>query len=435
MPEMMHWAFWALLVAAGIFLWWFVVHFLIPARELIAALHRITQGDFRPVILSGTSSFFRQAGCDLRLTAETLALQKTLLAEEEFSLSMILESMTEGVVITGSDLRIRVANKAAAAMFHLPNSLTGLLLQEVFVSHELHGLAQRAVQSGEMQRGELSLDVQGRRERCHLLVTAAALKATGRKDADGLLLVLHDISRLRELEAVRREFVANVSHEFRTPLSIINGYLETLEEGGMEKEMMSKAISVMRRHGERLNCLIEDLLTISRMEEKGVRLETMPTDIGQLLRGIVEHLEPEITRRGVAVEITMPKSLPLIQVDAYRMDQALSNLLVNALRHGSPSVDGAPSVLISVELGGSAISIGFRDNGPGIPLQDQEHLFERFYRVGGDRARQTGGSGLGLSIVKHVIQAHDGRVTLESKPGSGSLFTIHLPIKWLGSAV
>jgi two-component system phosphate regulon sensor histidine kinase PhoR len=233
-----------------------------------------------------------------------------------------------------------------------------------------------------------------------------------RVHADGVLLVLHDISRLRELESVRREFVANVSHEFRTPLSIINGYLETLEEGGVGKEMMSKSISVMRRHAERLNCLIEDLLTISRMEEKGVRLEMLPTDIVALLRGVVEQLESEI-----------------VEVDAYRMDQALSNLLVNALRHGSPTGGGAATVRISLEPKGSEISVGFRDNGPGIPLQDQEHLFERFYRVGGDRARQTGGSGLGLSIVKNVVQAHGGRVTLESNPGAGSLFTIFLPVK------
>ena len=197
----------------------------------------------------------------------------------------------------------------------------------------------------------------------------------------------------------------------------------------MGKEMMSKSISVMRRHAERLNCLIEDLLTISRMEEKGVRLEMLPTDIVALLRGVVEQLESEITERAVTVELEIPRALPLVEVDAYRMDQALSNLLVNALRHGSPTGGGAATVRISLEPKGSEISIGFRDNGPGIPLQDQEHLFERFYRVGGDRARQTGGSGLGLSIVKNVVQAHGGRVTLESNPGAGSLFTIFLPVK------
>ena len=418
-----------LLIAAGGFLWWFILRVLMPARELMATLRRITLGDFRPVILSGASPFFRQATVDLRVTAETLARQKKLLAEEEFSLSVILESMTEGVVITKSDLRIRIANKAATSMFNLPDSVTGLLLQEVFVSHELHGVALRAVETGEVQRGELSLAVSGRRERCHLVITAAALKAPGRKNADGVLLVLHDISRLRELESVRREFVANVSHEFRTPLSIINGYLETLEEGGVDKEMMRKSIAVMRRHGERLNCLIEDLLTISRMEEKGVRLETTPTDIGALLKGVVEQLEPESTERGVVVEVEVAGGLPLVEVDAYRMDQALSNLLVNALRHGLPTGGGDAMVHLCVEAKGSEISISFRDNGPGVPLQDQEHLFERFYRVGGDRARQTGGSGLGLSIVKNVVQAHGGRVTLESTPGSGSLFTIFLPVK------
>ena len=415
------------LIVAGAAFWLLVLKVLVPARELLSVLHRIAGSDFRPVMLAGIPLFFRRAADDLRLVAETLARQKALLAEEEFSLSIILESMTEGVVITGADLRIRLVNKAAVSLFNLRGPVTGLLLPEVFLSHELQDVARRAAETGTLQRGELTLGISGRSDRCHLVVTAAALKGPGEAIADGFLLVLHDVSRLRELESVRREFVANVSHEFRTPLSIINGYLETLEEGGVGKEMMRKSITVMRRHAERLNCLIEDLLTISRMEEKGLQLETRPAELGQLLREAVKQLEGETAARGVSVELEIARGLPFVNVDAYRIDQAFSNLLVNALRHGVPSEGAGGSVLISAVFSGSEIAVSFRDNGPGIPFQDQEHLFERFYRVGGDRARQTGGSGLGLSIVKNVVQAHGGRVSLQSKPGEGSTFTIHLP--------
>jgi two-component system phosphate regulon sensor histidine kinase PhoR len=320
-----------------------------------------------------------------------------------------------------------MVNNAATRMLNLSGELRGLLLPEVFRSHELHNMAQRVAQTGEFQRGELTAIVEGRAERAHLVITAATL-ASGETDApDGLLLVFHDVTRMRELESVRREFVANVSHEFRTPLSIINGYLETMEEGGMGKEMTRKSIGVMRRHCLRLNLLLEDLLTISRMEEKGLKLETAPADVAALLRGTVQQLEKEIEQRGADVRLELDPLLPAIDADAYRLEQVFSNLLANALRHGA--AEGG-IIRISASIMGGDMVISFKDNGPGISSQDQEHLFERFYRVGGDRARETGGTGLGLSIVKNIITAHRGRVSLESSPGAGSTFTVTLPLKY-----
>ena len=402
-----------------------VFQVIVPLQELLEVLRRIAAGDYRTVIMSGLPSFLRKASDDLRIVAETLAKQQASLAEEEFGLSMILGRMTEGVIIAGPDLRIRLINEAASAMFNLKAQTRGLLIQEVFLSHELQGMAQQAVASSEVQRGEFTILIPGRRERCHLVVTAAPLQAPEAKSPDGLLIVLHDITRMRELESMRREFVANVSHEFRTPLSIINGYLETLEDEKLSKEMLRKSITVMRRHGDRLNDLIGDLLTISRMEEKGVRLESEPTDLVPILRRLVDHMEHEISTKNVTVHFEIQASLPPVEVDVYRIEQAFSNLLANALRHGR-SKDA--EITIGAAVQGLELMISFRDNGPGIPFQDQDHIFERFYRVGGDRARHTGGTGLGLSIVKNVVQAHGGRIVLESKPGVGANFMIFLPL-------
>jgi len=336
--------------------------------------------------------------------------------------------MTEGVAVTGPDLRIRQVNKSAVAMFHLGSRINGSLLPEVFMSHELQSVAQRVVKTSVVQRGELDVVIPGRKDRCHLLVTAAPLNSPGKRTPGGYLFVFHDVTRLRELEAVRREFVANVSHEFRTPLSIISGYLETLSEESIDREMIEKSVAVMSRHAARLNNLIDDLLTISRMEEKAARLEKSRISLEPLLRGVIEQLERESTERGVSVRLVVGEGIPFIEVDAYRMEQAFSNLLINALRHGVRHAGGeAVSVVVSIAAEGNDVAVSFRDNGPGIPLADQEHLFERFYRVGGDRARQSGGTGLGLSIVKNVVQAHGGRVTLESRPGEGATFTIRLP--------
>jgi two-component system, OmpR family, phosphate regulon sensor histidine kinase PhoR len=418
-------------VAAGVLIlaaWWVVSGIILPGRSLLAVLRRIADGDFRPVILPGLPPYLRKAETGLRKIAETLASQRDLLAKEEFSLSMILGSMTEGVVILGPDLRIRQLNNAALSMFNLTGNVSGLLLPEVFTSHELQGLASRASRNGELECGELALTIAGRSDRCHLAITAAPLKAGPEDAMDGVLLVLHDVTRLRELEAVRREFVANVSHEFRTPLSVINGYLETLGEGGVGREMTRKAIAAMQRHTGRLNRLIEDLLSISRMEEKGVRLETSRTDVAQLLRAVIEQAEHEITERKATVTLSLAEGLPHAQLDAYRIEQAFSNLLTNALRHGTPSGESEGAmVTVSAFTSGHDIAISFRDNGPGIPLADQDHIFERFYRVGGDRARQSGGTGLGLSIVKNVVLAHAGRVALKSSPGEGSTFIVYLP--------
>jgi len=415
-----------ILILSGLCLWWLFINLFRSSQELSQALERIANGDYKPVILTGRSILDTQSK-HLRVIAETLTRQKNLLSEEEFSISMILGSMTDGIVLTGADQRIRLVNKAAEEMFGLTGAVAGLPLAEVVRSHEILTLTSVVSSTGALQRGELTLGIPGRSESRRLIVIAAKLGAAGGKDSGGLLFVLHDVTRLRELEDLRREFVANVSHEFRTPLSVINGYLETLEETDVSKEMVRKSVAVMRRHSDRLNRLIEDLLIISRMEEKGVRLEKENADPVPILHFVVQQMEREILKRGIEVVFETPAGLPLVSLDPYHIELAFSNLLANAIRHGTDPVGGG-KVCISTSLQGNELQISFRDKGPGIPLHHQEHLFERFYRVAGDRARQSGGTGLGLSIVKNIAVAHNGRVSVESKPGDGACFSIFLPL-------
>lgn len=415
------------LILGGAAIWWATLRVIRSSRELSGILRRLAEGDYRPVILAGKSPLFEAPLRNIRLLAETLDRQKTLLAREEFSIATILGSMTEGIVITGADLRIRLVNRAAEEMFGLRGGVTAVPLADALLNHEILALAARASSTGVSQRGELTLGGSGANDRRHLVVVAAPLGTPGGPPPGGLLLVLHDVTRLRELESVRRQFVANVSHEFRTPLSVINGYLETLEESDLSEEMIRKSVSAMRRHGDRLNRLIEDLLTISRMEEKGVRLEKEPVDPAPLLRAVIQQMETEISQRGVQLRLELPPALPAVELDAYQIEQAFSNLLVNAIRHGTVRGVGG-HVRITAVVEGSEFRVRFEDKGPGIPLQDQEHLFERFYRVGGDRARLSGGTGLGLSIVKNIVAAHGGRVTVESRPGEGSCFSVFLPL-------
>jgi two-component system phosphate regulon sensor histidine kinase PhoR len=239
------------------------------------------------------------------------------------------------------------------------------------------------------------------------------------------LVIFHDVTQIRSLEAVRKEFVANVSHELRTPLSIITGYLETLIDGGDDQETSLRFLRTMHKHAQRLNLLIEDLLSISQLEFRKISLNFEPVNLSESVHRVLEQLDSRIRENGAAVTAAIPKDLPRIEADAFRIEQALYNLLDNALKHSSKS--GA-RVTVEARSDGPAVLLSVCDDGVGIPLSDQPHIFERFYRVHKDRSRDAGGTGLGLSIVKHTVQAHGGSISVQSSPGAGATFVMNLPV-------
>ena len=242
----------------------------------------------------------------------------------------------------------------------------------------------------------------------------------------GALVIFHDISQIRSLEAVRKEFVANVSHELRTPLSIITGYLETLIEGGGDPETNVRFLKTMHKHAQRLNILIEDLLSLSQLESRRVSLNFEPVELRECIHRVIERLDTRIREVAAKVKVNIPENLPRVEADAFRIEQVIYNLIDNALKHGGKS---GVNVMVEAHSNGREAIVAVHDDGPGVPLGDQPHLFERFYRVHKDRSRDAGGSGLGLSIVKHTVQAHGGTVALQSSPGAGATFTVSLPLK------
>jgi len=238
------------------------------------------------------------------------------------------------------------------------------------------------------------------------------------------LLVFHDVTEVRSLEGVRKDFVANVSHELRTPLSIITGYLETLLEVPPDRATTKKFLATMHKHAQRLNLLVDDLLELSRLESRRLPLKFQTVQLRTCVARALERSDSLINTVGATVNVDIPDEVPVVEADQVKIEQAIFNLLDNALKYGGKS---GLKVWISVRRSDSDLLLEVKDNGPGIPLTDQPHIFERFYRVHKDRSRDAGGTGLGLSIVKHTIQAHGGTVSLESAPGSGSTFTIRLP--------
>jgi two-component system phosphate regulon sensor histidine kinase PhoR len=241
------------------------------------------------------------------------------------------------------------------------------------------------------------------------------------------LFVLHDITKQKKLEAVRKDFVANVSHELRTPLSVIKGYIETLVDGHQDMPLADRErfMKTIQRHTERLNSLLEDLLTLSRLESINPGLRRESTDLAPLLKNILEDYRARPAAAEHTFSAAMDPAISSLLIDPLKITQVLENLIDNAVKY-TPK---GSRIDVSTTLRENRVEICVRDNGPGIPDADLPHIFERFYRVDKGRSREKGGTGLGLSIVKHIVQLHGGQVRVESKLGQGTAFYFTIPVR------
>ncbi|MGA7903242.1 MAG: ATP-binding protein [Terrimicrobiaceae bacterium] len=400
-----------------------------PFNQMRAILRRLARGDFRPVLLSSRKGVLHETANDVRRISELLQQLDQQISDEGFSLKAILSSMVEGVVITDRAQRIRLVNESLQRMFELTQSPVNRTVIEVFFNHQLQQAVEKTLFDGVPRQIEISLETPARDGYTtkHLEVSASGLNPRPKTRPLGAVIVFHDITTVKSLEAARREFVANVSHEFRTPLAIINGYLETLLDGAIEDRTTAEAwLKTMAKNGRRLTLLIEDLLTLSQLEYRSPRLNFQDTNLPELLGSVIERLTPAISERKGQVAIEWNSDVTWADTEPLRMEQVFENLLDNSIRHATSD---AVLITIKAQSVGEEIEIAFCDNGPGIPYVDQPHIFERFYRVHKDRSRAAGGTGLGLSIVKHIILAHGGNVAVESIPGQGASFKIRLPMR------
>jgi two-component system phosphate regulon sensor histidine kinase PhoR len=251
----------------------------------------------------------------------------------------------------------------------------------------------------------------------------------------GLVLVLHDVSELRRLETVRRDFVANVSHELRTPLTAIKGYAETLlGPAGESRETALQFLQVIDRHSERLGRLINDLLTLSDLEFGRTPLQLRALAVEPVIDDVVQILGDRAAQRGLTLTTGVTPGTPRVHADGDRLRQVLIDLVDNAIKYtpegGRVTIDARPARLDGLP----AIELAVTDTGIGIPSQDVPRLTERFFRVDRARSRELGGTGLGLAIVKHIVQAHGGRLVIESALGHGTTARVTLPAGADGAA-
>ncbi|HLH56222.1 MAG TPA: ATP-binding protein [Verrucomicrobiae bacterium] len=331
----------------------------------------------------------------------------------------LFDSMAEGLLLLDENGRVQLANRALNRLFGVTSDIRSRTIIEALRLHELVELVETLREQKQVLGRELKLS---RPNELWLQVNGSAIfDPAGRPR--GTVLVFHDLTRIKQLERTRQEFVANVSHELRTPLSLIKGYVETLLDGAKDNpDIAVKFLQTIERNAERLKLLIEDLLTISELESGRVKLALQAVE----LRGPVEKVLSDFKAPAAAKQMELVDHVPdfKVRADVDRIEQVLCNLIDNAIKYGR---EGGKIVLNARQSDPEQVEISVQDDGPGIPAEAIERVFERFYRVDKARSREQGGTGLGLSIVKHIVQSHGGRAWARSEPGHGATFFFTLP--------
>ncbi|OGG00715.1 MAG: hypothetical protein A3F83_07170 [Candidatus Glassbacteria bacterium RIFCSPLOWO2_12_FULL_58_11] len=346
-----------------------------------------------------------------------------IIEQQRNELEALLGGMAEGVMAIDTEERIVRMNQAAAGLFRVVRKDSeGRVIQEVVRNTEFQKFVQTALAAKEQVESEIELFSE--EQRVVHLYSSPLSAIEGQRSA--VLIVLNDITRLRRLENVRREFVSNVSHELKTPITSIKGFVETLMDGAMDQPAeLKRFLSIIAKQVERLIMIIEDILNLSRIEQQAENLE-IPLEhssVNIVIAKAVQSCMGNAELKNIALNLeTGPEARTAI--NAPLLEMALVNLIDNAIKYSEPWAE----VRVDTSKGADELVINVRDNGCGIEKKHLSRIFERFYRVDKARSRKLGGTGLGLAIVKHIVQVHQGQVTVESTPGKGSVFSIHLPL-------
>ena len=354
---------------------------------------------------------------ELSNAAKTLALTQQVrnssLEAERARLAAVLDRMTDGVLIADAGGHIQFANPAAERIFTGGQPALGRTVVEVLRQHQLVEAWRRSRETHEAQ--EESLELPGARQFLQFVVLPDP-------ETGGCLLLVQDLTRLRRLETVRRDFVSNVSHELRTPLASLKALTETLRDGALEDpKAATRFLGRIETEVDALTQMASELLELSRIESGQVPLELKKVKPSRLLHSAGERMRAQTERAGLALRVEAPDNLPEVRADTARLEQVLVNLIHNAVKFTRPGGE----VLLSADVEGEFVRFSVCDTGVGIPEEDLPRIFERFYKA--DRARSGGGTGLGLSISRHLVEAHGGRIWAESTEGRGSTFYFTIP--------
>ncbi len=390
--------------------------------RLINVLNQLIAGEKAAHILSDRDDTLGQLINAFNQFLEKTQTENQLLKEELGRLSTVLNHLADGVLIVDAQGRVNFLNPAAMRLLQTTEQdALGHSFAEVAYHHQLIDLWQQC----RLERREQTAAIEIERHGIFLQAIVSPFKDEGRI---GCLVILQDLTRIRRLETVRRDFISNVSHELRTPIASVRALIETLQDSALEdppaaQRFLRRAVTEV----ESITQIVEELLTLSRIESGQVRLQLEPVPVSDLVMRPVERLLPPAERQQVELILDLPAGLPLVLADVSHVQQVITNLVHNAIKY-TPE---AGKITLSAKKGDNddEVVISVQDTGIGIPATDLPRVFERFYKS--DRARrrgEIGGTGLGLAIAKHIVQAHEGQIWVKSKEGSGSTFYFSLPV-------
>ena len=418
-PELIWFAVWGLASAGvALLLGWLLTRSssrsLGSVQAVTQASRQMEQGDLDCRVPSGAYDETRQLTEAFNSMADTIKGVIGRLSSERDTLSAVLDTMADGVIVTDPSSRLSLLNPASRELLGIRTERAeGLRLVELVRDNEIHQVIARCQEERSRQQAEISLILPRR----YLSAIATPLDNEG-----GVLLTLHDLTRMRQVETSQREFVSNVSHELRNPMASIKAMVETLESGAVNDPAIAlDFLARMRGDVDRINGLVNDLLELSRMESGQFRIEAEPISLAPVIQGVKQQFGEAAASRDVEIIASLSEDLPLVMADSEKLTQIFVNLVENALKF-TPA-DGRIS--IHAQPGEDCVRVVLKDTGIGVAPQHLPHLFERFYKV--NRSRRDSGTGLGLSIVKQLVEAHGGQITVESQEGEGCAFTFTVP--------
>jgi two-component system phosphate regulon sensor histidine kinase PhoR len=394
------------------------VHVLVltPLRNISLVSRKLAAGNLDQRLPIAGAEETAALGTSLNTMTQVLGARMQALSDGKQQLELILEAMGQGVMVLDRDGRITLTNTSLLKVLGTDRELVGKTPLEVFRRPEL----EEAVKSVLAGQSVQTLEVITGQNRVLQANVAPVTNAAG--IVTSAVAVFHDLTEIRRSERMRRDFVANVSHEFKTPLTSIRGYTETLLSGAKDDpRIATDFLKTIERNAQHLEALVSDLLVLAKLEAE------LPTnkeefDLMGVIKEQISSRKSALAERKIEISVECPELH--IQADRARLTTALSNLIDNAIHYNKPG----GQIRISAERQNGTLNLSVTDTGNGIPSDELQRIFERFYRVDKSRTRESGGTGLGLSIVKHAIESQGGTINVTSKIGLGSTFTIHLPV-------
>jgi len=393
-----------------------------PVEKLMEFTRCVSRGNFDCRAEVKSNDEIGELAGALNHMAATIKEKVHLISEGKNRLEAVLANMTSGVIFVNRKRQVDLLNPAAERFLSFTGEGSTGVVHDALIKHpELSAAIDNALKScGAIER-EIKID--SPEEAALQVVISPICNHVG--DCIGVVAVLHDITERRKVERMRKDFVGNVSHELKTPVTSIKGFTETLLDGAIDDlETNREFVEIIDKEAERLKRVIQDLLELSRIEGKQVQLNYEPEDLSSIIRNTVQNLRGQIKSKNLNINFDLPEKSVIAAIDRDIVEQVLVNLVDNAVKY-SPA---GGEIEVGVEEREKDVVVRVRDTGVGIPPEDIDRVFERFYRVDKTRSREQGGTGLGLSIVKHLVDIHGGMVGATSQPGVGSEFFFTLPI-------